>query len=79
MSNYYSLHHITTGDILREVLDTGIITEMEGNLIWTEMIRRKRKLPTVTFSDYFDFYYILKRIINRFESDTLVSASIDNG
>ncbi len=48
----YSLDHITTGDILMEALEAGIITENEGNTIWAGMIRKKRLLPTATFSDY---------------------------
>lgn len=48
----YHISHITTGDILTEALNAGIITETEGNQIWSEMLRRRRKLPTSTFSDY---------------------------
>jgi len=48
----YSLRHITTGEILIEAMNVGIITEAEGNTIWAEMIRRKRLLPTPTFSLY---------------------------
>lgn len=43
---------LTTGDILVEALDAGFITETEGNTIWAEMIRKKRRLPTATFSEY---------------------------
>ena len=48
----YDIAHITTGDILIEAMDIGIISEAEGNTIWSEMIRRRRMLPTATFSDY---------------------------
>ncbi len=48
----YGLGHITTGDILREAMDSGIITEAEGNRIWSDMLRKRRMLPTATFSDY---------------------------
>lgn len=50
--NKYNIDHITTGDIMVKALANGFITEDEGNLLWTKMIRRKRKLPTKTFSDY---------------------------
>ena len=48
----YEISHITTGEILMEALNGGIITEAEGNTIWTEMIRKRRMLPTGTFSQY---------------------------
>lgn len=48
----YGISHITTGDILIAAMDVGIITEAEGNTIWSEMIRRRRMLPTETFSGY---------------------------
>ncbi len=48
----YSIAHITTGDILIEALKAGYITESEGNMIWAGMIRKRRLLPTATFSDY---------------------------
>ena len=48
----YEISHITTGDILAEAMDAGIITEMEGNTIWSDMLRKRRMLPTTTFSEY---------------------------
>ena len=48
----YSIDHVTTGDILIEALDAGFINEAEGNTIWAGMIRKRRMLPTATFSDY---------------------------
>ena len=48
----YAISHITTGDILIEAMDAGIITETEGNSIWADMIRKRCMLPTTTFSDY---------------------------
>ena len=48
----YAITHITTGDILIEAMDAGIITEAEGNTIWAGMIRKRRTHPTATFSDY---------------------------
>lgn len=48
----YGLEHITTGDILIEAMNSGIISETDGNNIWAEMLRKKRRLPTATFTDY---------------------------
>lgn len=48
----YSLNHLTTGDILVMSLDAGFIDEAVGNTIWANMIKRRRLLPTVTFSEY---------------------------
>ena len=48
----FGLEHITTSDIMVFALSEGLIDETCGNQIWQEMIRRKRLLPTATFSDY---------------------------
>ena len=48
----YRLSHITTGDILIEAMDSGLISETEGNGIWADMIQKRRKLPTATFTEY---------------------------
>lgn len=48
----YRLNHITTGDILIKAMNSGIISETDGNDIWSNMIRKKRMLPTATFTDY---------------------------
>ena len=52
----YKISHITTGDILIEAMDAGIITETDGNTIWSEMIQKRRVLPTTTFSEYLTVY-----------------------
>lgn len=52
----YEISHITTGDILIEAMEAGIITEAEGNTIWSSMIQKRRMLPTATFSDYLANY-----------------------
>ena len=52
----YAIQHITTGDILIEAMKAGIITEAEGNTIWTGMLNKRRMLPTSTFSDYLAKY-----------------------
>ncbi|HHV17631.1 MAG TPA: hypothetical protein GXZ27_02050 [Thermoanaerobacterales bacterium] len=48
----YGLEHVATGDILVAALNKGYIDEIIGNQIWTNMIRKKRMLPTATFTDY---------------------------
>lgn len=48
----YKLKHRTTGDIFLEALNGGLITEVQGNVIWKNMFNRQRKLPAATFSDY---------------------------
>ena len=59
----YGISHITTGDILIEAMEASIITEAEGNIIWSEMIRRRRMLPTTTFSDYIANYRTVSKRI----------------
>jgi predicted nucleic acid-binding protein len=48
----YDLIHITTGAIMKEAMDAGLIDEQQGNAIWQNMIKRKRKLGYLSFSDY---------------------------
>ena len=48
----FKLNHITTGDILIEALKAELINESDGNQIWGKMLLKKRKLPTLNFSDY---------------------------
>ena len=48
----YEISHITTGDILIEAMNAGIITEAEGSTLWSDMLRKRRMLPTATFSEY---------------------------
>lgn len=50
----YSLQHITTGDILREALEADLITIAEGNVLWAEMIQKRRMLPAATFTEYLE-------------------------
>jgi len=46
------LEHITTGKILREAMEKGLITEVDGNDIWKRMKAKKRLLPNETFSGF---------------------------
>lgn len=48
----YGIKHITTGDILMEAMNAGMISEAEGNDIWANMIRKRRMLPAAAFTDY---------------------------
>lgn len=48
----YSLKHITTGDIMVEAYNKGIITESQGNAIWASMLLKRRKIGASSFSDY---------------------------
>lgn len=48
----YDLRHIDTGYILAEALKKNIITEAEGNMLWRQMLAKRRKLPFESFSEY---------------------------
>lgn len=48
----FSLEHMTTGDILVEAFKAQFITEQEGNHIWNNMLKKKRKIGANSFSDY---------------------------
>jgi len=48
----YELDHIATGGILVNALNKGYIDERTGNQIWTNMIGKRRMLPTTTFTEY---------------------------
>lgn len=48
----FGLQHMTTGDILKEALDRGMITESTGNQLWQNMLQRRRRLGYHSFSEY---------------------------
>ena len=48
----YGLVHMTTGDILQEAFKKNLITEDEGNKLWQDMLRKRRRLGYLTFSEY---------------------------
>ena len=48
----FGLKHVTTGDILVAALNAGYINENVANQIWSNMISKRRLLPTRSFSDY---------------------------
>ena len=48
----WELEHITTAEILVEAKCMGLIDEYDGNIIWEDMLVKKRSLPASTFTDY---------------------------
>jgi predicted nucleic acid-binding protein len=48
----FGLRHITTGDILIKALEASLITEDDGNTIWSAMLAKRRKIGAVSFTDY---------------------------
>lgn len=56
--NKYSLKHVATGKILFEAFNKGLITEEEGNVIWINMLNKKRKLGANSFTEFMEKYCI---------------------
>lgn len=52
--NKYSLKNLTTGDILVKAFQEGLITEEEGNTIWTNMLKKKRKIGANSFTEFLE-------------------------
>lgn len=50
----FGLRHVTTGDILKEALLNELITEEEGNQLWQEMLKKKRKLGYRSFEEFLE-------------------------
>ena len=48
----YNIDNLTTGDILTEALDNGIITEEQGNEIWKDMLKHRRKIGGMSFTQF---------------------------
>lgn len=48
----FNLWHMTTGAILKEALAQGLISESDGNLLWQNMLRKRRRLGYASFTDY---------------------------
>ena len=48
----YGLKHITTGEILKQAMGHGFIDEAQGNVIWSKMLAKRRKLGFDSFSDF---------------------------
>lgn len=58
----FALKRITTGYILAKALEKNLIDEPEGDRIWAEMLARKRRLPTDSFSAYLKSVYPLDQV-----------------
>lgn len=50
--NEYSLEYTTTADILVDAYKRGMIDENQGNMIWADMLKKRRRLGAASFSDY---------------------------
>lgn len=48
----FGLQHKTTGDILKEALDCGLITEAVGNQLWQNMLHKRRRLGYLSFTEF---------------------------
>ena len=48
----YGLKHIDTGHILIKALNKGLISEADGNTIWSKMLDKNRQLPAASFTEY---------------------------
>jgi len=50
------LRHITTGDIMIKAHKESLITEDEGNNIWSAMLEKKRKIGSASFTEYLSLH-----------------------
>lgn len=48
----YSLEYLTTGEIMINMVNKKIITDVEAEKMWTGMLNKRRMLPTITFHEY---------------------------
>ena len=48
----YNLKHVTTADILVEAFSRKLITDEQGNEIWSEMLKKRRKIGGNSFTEY---------------------------
>lgn len=48
----YRLANVTTGDILYEAYQKSLITESQGNVIWFNMLNKRRRLGYKSFTEY---------------------------
>ena len=48
----FDLKHMTTGEIMKEALKQGLITENEGNALWQSMLNKRRKLGYASFTEF---------------------------
>lgn len=54
--NDFGLPFITTGDVLIEAYQKGLITIQQGDAIWKSMLAKQRKLGANSFSDYLNMH-----------------------
>ena len=50
----FGLDHTTTADILVDAYKRKFITKLEGDTIWAEMMRKRRRLGADSFSSYLE-------------------------
>lgn len=50
----YEIKNMTTGEILIQAMNEGLITEDDGNRIWSDMLAKRRILPALSFSEYLE-------------------------
>ena len=48
----WNLQHVTTGDVLFAAYQKGFIDEAQGNVLWANMLAKRRRLGYGSFSDY---------------------------
>lgn len=48
----YSLPYLTTGEIMVQLVEASLVTINEAETMWSEMLKKRRKLPTKTFVEY---------------------------
>ncbi len=53
----YKLNHITTADIIHQVVSDGILTIPEADAIWSQIILKKRKLPFGSYTSYLKSFH----------------------
>ena len=58
--NDFGLENKTTGDILVEAYNQGLIDENQGNAIWSSMISKKRKIGANSFTEYLNRHKNMK-------------------
>lgn len=56
----FGLENITTGDILVEAFNQGLIDENQGNAIWTSMLSKRRKIGANSFTEYLNQHKNMK-------------------
>lgn len=50
----FSLEYATTGDILVDAYHRGLFSEGEGNAVWRQMLEKRRRLGTGSFTEYLE-------------------------